>query len=99
MVSCETLSALRSFGAFGRSSAVLQLTTLLCIPRPEVEMVITSARGTVIAAEVAVKNMYHEERELLPAADGTHGKEGLLPGAGGMSSPLEPGSSLFYWRR
>ena len=60
---------------------------------------ITSARGTVIAAEVAVKNMYHEERELLPAADGTHGKEGLLPGAGGMSSPLEPGSSLFYWRR
>ena len=60
---------------------------------------ITSARGTVIAAEVAVKNMYHEERELLPAADGTHGKEGLLPGAGGMSSPPGPGSSLFYWRR
>ena len=57
---------------------------------------ITSARGTVIAAEVAVKNMYHEERELLPAADGTHGKEGLLPGAGGMSSPPGPGSSLFY---
>ena len=65
----------------------------------KVEMVITSARGTVIAAEVAVKNMYHEERELLPAADGTHGKEGLLPGAGGMSSPPGPGSSLFYWRR
>ena len=61
--------------------------------------VITSARGTVIAAEVAVKNMYHEERELLPAADGTHSKEGLLPGAGGMSSPPGPGSSLFYWRR
>ena len=60
---------------------------------------ITSARGTVIAAEVAVKNMYHEERELLPAADGTHGKEGLLPGAGGMSSPPGPGSSLVYWRR
>ena len=61
-----------------------------------VDQAITSARGTVIAAEVAVKNMYHEERELLPAADGTHSKEGLLPGAGGMSSPPGPGSSLFY---
>ena len=39
------------------------------------------------------------EPELLPAADGTHGKEGLLPGAVGMSSPPGPGSSLFYRRR
>ena len=41
MVSCEMLSALRSLGAFGKSSAVLHLTTLLCIPRPEVETVAT----------------------------------------------------------
>ena len=30
---------------------------------------ITSARSTVIAAEVAVKVMYYEEPELLPTAD------------------------------
>jgi len=39
------------------------------------------------------------EPELLPSADGTPGKEGLLPGAGGMSSPPGPGSSLFCRRR
>ena len=50
--------------------------------------VITSARGTVIAAEVAVKNMYHEEPELLPAASGTNTEKGAPPTVGGMRSPF-----------
>ena len=48
---------------------------------------ITSARGTVIAAEVAVKNMYHEEPELLPAASGTNTEKGAPPTVGGDEQP------------
>ena len=49
---------------------------------------ITSARGTVIAAEVAVKNMYHEEPELLPAASGTNTEKGAPPTVGGDEEPV-----------
>ena len=49
---------------------------------------ITSARGTVIAAEVAVKNMYHEEPELLPAASGTNTEKGAPPKVGGDEEPV-----------
>ena len=52
--------------------------------------VITSARGTVIAAEVAVKNMYHEEPELLPAASGTNTEKGAPPTVGGDEEPVWP---------
>ena len=51
---------------------------------------ITSARGTVIAAEVAVKNMYHEEPELLPAASGTNTEKGAPPTVGGDEEPVWP---------
>ena len=51
---------------------------------------ITSARGTVIAAEVAVKNMYHEEPELLPAASGTNTEKGAPPKVGGDEEPVWP---------
>ena len=51
---------------------------------------ITSARGTVIAAEVAVKDMYHEEPELLPAASGTNTEKGAPPTVGGDEEPVWP---------
>ena len=51
---------------------------------------ITSARGTVIAAEVAVKDMYHEEPELLPAASRTHTEKGAPPTVGGDEEPVWP---------
>ena len=44
---------------------------------------ITSARSTVVAAEVFVSVMYYEEPELLPAAHGTHGKRGSSHGRRG----------------
>ena len=53
-----------------------------------VVLAITSARGTVIAAEVAVKDMYHEEPELLPAASGTHTEKGAPPTVGGDEEPV-----------
>ena len=53
-------------------------------------LAITSARGTVIAAEVAVKNMYHEEPELLPAASGTNTEKGAPPTVGGDEEPVWP---------
>ena len=49
---------------------------------------ITSARGTVIAAEVGVKDMYHEEPELLPAASGTNTEKGAPPKVGGDEQPV-----------
>ena len=49
---------------------------------------ITSARSTVIAAEVAVKDMYHEEPELLPAASGTNTEKGAPPTVGGDEEPV-----------
>ena len=49
---------------------------------------ITSARGTVIAAEVAVKVMYYEELELLPAVSGIHTEKGAPPTVGGDEEPV-----------
>ena len=59
-------------------------------PRQVLPRAITSARGTVIAAEVAVKNMYHEEPELLPAASGTNTEKGAPPTVGGDEEPVWP---------
>ena len=51
---------------------------------------ITSARSTVIAAEVVVSVMYYEEPELLPAASGTHTEKGAPPTVGGDEEPVWP---------
>ena len=51
---------------------------------------ITSARSTVIAAEVAVKVMYYEEPELLPGASRTHTEKGAPPTVGGDEEPVWP---------
>ena len=66
-----------------RISAAMSVLRALVVGR-----VITSARGTVIAAEVAVKNMYHEEPELLPAASGTNTEKGAPPTIGGDEEPV-----------
>ena len=51
---------------------------------------ITSARSTVVAAEVFVSVMYYEEPELLPAASGTHTEKGAPPTVGGDEEPVWP---------
>ena len=65
--------------------AFLLIQRLYISPPP-----ITSARSTVIAAEVVVSVMYYEEPELLPAASGTHTEKGAPPTVGGDEEPVWP---------